>query len=163
MIQGIAGQTNLLALNATIEAARAGEAGRGFAVVAEEVKLLAGQTAKATAEIGEQINSIQTVALKGVDAMEHIGVTIGQINEIAAAVATAVNAQGTTTREIARNVQLAANGTQLLNTKVAGLAGAAGKTGQAAEMVRDHSGEIARQADALHTKVDRFLAQLRAA
>jgi hypothetical protein len=50
-----------------------------------------------------------------------------------------------------------------LNKKVAALAGAAGKTGQAAEMVRDHSGEIARQADALYTKVDRFLAQLRAA
>ena len=55
LIQAIAEQTNLLALNATIEAARAGDAGRGFAVVAHEVKALASQTAKATAEISENI------------------------------------------------------------------------------------------------------------
>ena len=55
LIQAIAEQTNLLALNATIEAARAGDAGRGFAVVAHEVKALAGQTAKATADISENV------------------------------------------------------------------------------------------------------------
>jgi methyl-accepting chemotaxis protein len=48
LINKIAGQTNLLALNATIGASPAGESGRGFAVVAQEVKTLAGQTAKVT-------------------------------------------------------------------------------------------------------------------
>ena len=59
VIDGVASQTSLLALNATIEAARAGEAGRGFAVVASEVKVLAAQSAQASATIGAQIAAMR--------------------------------------------------------------------------------------------------------
>ncbi|HLH91323.1 MAG TPA: methyl-accepting chemotaxis protein [Xanthobacteraceae bacterium] len=163
MIQAVAGQTNLLALNATIEAARAGEAGKGFAVVANEVKSLAAQTATATEEIAGQIKSIQGATHDAVAAIEHIGSTIARINEIATAVASAVEQQDATTREMAQNVHHVAQSTSVVSEKVTGLAGAAGETGQSAEMVRDSAGELAREAESLRGQVDQFLGRIRAA
>ncbi|WP_052128283.1 methyl-accepting chemotaxis protein [Neosynechococcus sphagnicola] len=70
LINQIALQTNLLAINASIEAARAGEEGRGFAVVAEEVGQLAAQSATATKEIEQIVESIQRETSEVVTAME---------------------------------------------------------------------------------------------
>ncbi len=163
LISDIASQTNLLALNATIEAARAGEAGKGFAVVASEVKSLASQTAKATEEIGGQIAEIQNATGASVTAMKAIGETITRINQIAAAIASAVEEQGAATQEIARNVQQAAAGTGEVASNITGVTKAAGDTGTAAAQVQSAATLLGSQSTELRNAVDAFLAQVRAA
>ncbi len=163
LIQQIAGQTNLLALNATIEAARAGDAGKGFAVVASEVKGLANQTAKATDEIAAQIVSIQTASNQSVAAIEGISGTIRKMNEIAGAIAAAVEEQGATTTEIARNIQQASAGTSEVSSNISGVTQAAASTGSVAGNVSEGAGEVARQADTLKSVVNSFLSDVRAA
>ena len=87
-VNDIAEQTNLLALNAAIEASRAGEQGKGFAVVAGEVKALADQSKKATAQVRQILGEIQKATnsavlstedvTKGVAAAIKVGVQAGE-------------------------------------------------------------------------------------
>jgi methyl-accepting chemotaxis protein len=163
LINEIASQTNLLALNATIEAARAGEAGKGFAVVASEVKSLATQTAKATEEIGAQIADIQSSTTAAVDAIGGISSVIGEINTITTTIASAVEQQGAATQEIARNVQQAAQGTNEVSSNIGGVTEAAASTGAAANQVLSASGELSQQSETLRSKVETFLAGVKAA
>ncbi|MDP6951934.1 MAG: methyl-accepting chemotaxis protein [Alphaproteobacteria bacterium] len=148
LINDIAAQTNLLALNATIEAARAGDAGKGFAVVASEVKNLATQTAKATDEISSQINGIQNATGDAVKALQTIGTTIEQINEISTTIASAVTEQGAATEEVTRNVS--------------GVHQSSSESGKAASEVLGGAGELAQQSEFLRGQVDEFLVEVRA-
>lgn len=161
LIQAIAEQTNLLALNATIEAARAGDAGRGFAVVAHEVKALAGQTAKATAEIGENVSMIQASTRNAVDAVREIGGAVREINEVTTAIAGAIGQQDQATREISSNAQSAAQGNETLVANITSLRDAIGETDTAASSVLTAASSLTATAETLSREVEKFFQDLR--
>lgn len=160
-ITDIAEQTNLLALNATIEAARAGDAGKGFAVVASEVKNLATQTTKATDEISTEIAAVQDRTRNVADVIERIGKRIVEMEEIATAVASAVEQQRAATEEIAANVEQAATGTGAVSENVAGLAQASQETGAASGQVLSASSELSQNSGMLKSEVGNFVGQIR--
>ena len=152
-ITSIAQQTNLLALNATIEAARAGEAGKGFAVVANEVKELAKETAKATEDISQKIEKIQSDTSHAVAAISEINGVINKISEFQETIASAVEEQTATTNEITRNIVEAAQGSTEIAQNILGVAEAARNTTLGATDTEKAALELARMAASLQGTV----------
>ncbi len=103
-VNELAEQTNLLALNAAIEAARAGENGKGFAVVAGEIKTLADQSKKATAQVRQILGEIQKATNAAVLSTEAVTKGVGAAADVSAQAGANI---ATLTETLARAAQAA--------------------------------------------------------
>ncbi len=151
-INDISSQTNLLALNATIEAARAGEAGKGFAVVANEIKELAKQTADATGEIKNRIESIQNSTSKTVSGIKQITVIINEINTIVSNISQALEEQAVTMEELTTNIQQAGEGIGEVAEKVAHSSVASREIAEDIAQVKQSGDKITSSSEQIKTK-----------
>ena len=117
------------------------------------MKDLAKQTARATEEIGQIIEAIQSGTGEAASAFVHIGTIIGSINDISNSIASAVEEQTVTTNEIGRNVTQAAQKIGEITTNIGGVAASAKQTTQCAEDTRKASLELSGLASRLRASL----------
>ena len=137
------------------------ESGRGFAVVAQEVKALAEQTRKATAEIGAKITAIGAATKTVAANITQIAGMTGQASKAAGEIATAVAEESASTREIARNVTEATNSVASVAKRAQAVSAAAGKSTTAATEVLACSKKLTRESGDLKQTMDKFLRSIK--
>ena len=148
-IDDIAFQTSILALNASVEAAHAGSAGKGFAVVAEEVKDLAGKSAKAAQSAMEIVANTRAVIQTGVElnastaeSLRSIYGVSSEINELSDRLVAAVQGQS--------------DALASMEERIAAISDIADRNLQNAGGTSQSSGLLAKEAEELQAQVKKF-------
>ena len=153
-IMKIASQTNLLALNASIEAAGAGEAGKGFAVVAQEVKELSRQTADSSVEIREKIHAIQQSTSQTIEAFEQFQKIFADMDEISSSIATTVEEQSITAKELSVNVAQNSEVSNEVAEQISMIHTAAKNGREQAEQARTLAANLNKLTESMHAMIN---------
>jgi methyl-accepting chemotaxis protein len=109
------------------------------------------------------VQGIQAATGDAVTAIQAIGGTIAEIDQISSEIASAVDQQGLATREIAGNVQQAANGTREVSGNIQNVTRASDEAGVAASRLLEAANGLSSQSDRLKAEVGGFIASLVAA
>jgi len=102
------------------------------------------------------VEAIQDDSRGVVVAINQIGGIINQINDIQSTIASAVEEQTVTTREIGRNLGEAASGTSEIARNIMGVAEAARNTSEGAHHTQESAADLVRMAGDLKQLVARF-------